>query len=589
MQRLRIAALATLTAFGLAGCLGGGGGGGSDSGGGTTVQTSGVDMATVPPSDYPLPSEAESARFLHQASMGARAGDIARVQTYGYAAWLEDQFNMPGLRHLDSLNWVAANVLPANQSLSDNEIMNSFWKEAAAGQDQLRRRVGYALSQIFVISLQDAGVSQYKRGTAAYLDMLNENAFGNYRTILENVSRSPMMGIYLSHMRNQKEDPTRNRVPDQNYAREIMQLFSIGLWQLNPDGSQRLVNGQPVETYGPEDIAGLAKVFTGFSWGGADKSNNRFFGNVSDPNRELVPMQGYPNFHSVSEKRFLGTTIPVQNPANPDESLRIALDTIYNHPNVGPFIGKLLIQRMVTSNPSAAYVTRVAEAFNTGRYTSGRYTVGTGVRGDMKAVVAAVLLDREARDMSKIVDPQFGRVREPLLRMANWMRAFNVSSASGRYLLGTTDDVNNSLGMSPMRSPTVFNFYRAGYVPPNTAIAAAGLVAPEMQIVHETSVVGYSNFMRGIVQNGAGSGSPRDIQANYATELSVADNPDALIDRVDLLLTYRTMSQAAKTALRDAITSIAIPATGDQTAARRNRVNLAVFFALSSADFMVQK
>ena len=242
----------------------------------------------------------------------------------------------------------------------------------------------------------------------------------------------------------------------------------------------------------------------------------------------------------------------------------------------------------MTSNPSPAYVARVAQAFDAGRFTSGLWTTGTGQRGDLRATVAAILLDTEARTAARLADPGFGKVREPILRVAHWMRSFNARSSSGNFLLGVTDDPTASLGQSAMRSPTVFNFYRPGYVPPNTSIATAGLVAPEMQIVNEVSVVGYSNFMRSAVQNGLGSGSPRDIQPDYTAELALADNADLLIDRVSLLLTAGSMSAATRTIIRDAVNSVPLPTT-NQTTARQNRVRLAVFFTLSSPDYLVQK
>jgi uncharacterized protein (DUF1800 family) len=553
-----------------------------------TPQGSGVDLSSVPPSEYPLPTPTDAARFLNQASFGASAAEVSKVQTYGYSAWLEDQFFMPGGSHEAYINAVNAS-LPPGQTLNDGHVMNTFWREAATGQDQLRRRVAFALSQIYVISLQDGTVAEFRRGVASYLDMLGRNAFGNYRQLLEDVTLHPMMGLYLSHLRNQKEDPARNRVPDQNYAREVMQLLSIGLYELNPDGTLKLASGLPVETYDNNDIVGLSRVFTGFSWAGPDKSDTRFFGGgTQDPNREVLAMQSYPRFHSTSEKRFLTAVIPAGGTADPDGDLRVALDELASHPNVGPFIGRQLIQRLVTSNPTPAYVARVAQAFDAGRFTSGMWSAGTGRRGDLRATVAAILLDREARTAVRLADPAFGKIREPILRVAHWMRAFNVRSASGNFLLGVTDDPATSLGQSAMRSPSVFNFYRPGYVPPNTAIATAGLVAPELQIIHETSVVGYANFMRSAVQNGLGSGSPRDIQPDYTAELALADDADRLIDRVDLLLTAGRMSADTRVLTRNAVNSIAMPAT-NQTAARQNRVNLAVLFTLSSSDYLVQK
>ena len=556
---------------------------GSNSGDSNSTSTSAVTPVPIPQTD--------ASRFLAQSTMGANQSSISHLSAYGYAAWLDEQLAMPARpAHQAYLDAVIAS-LPAGQPADETHVMNTFWNQAATGPDQLRQRVAFALSQIFVISLQDSNVAEHPRGVAAYLDMLGRNAFGNYRDLLEAVTLHPMMGLYLSHLRNQKE--SGNRVPDQNYAREVMQLLSIGLYELNADGTPMPGNGgNPVETYGPDDISGLSRVFTGFSWAGPDKQDGRFFGSdvnpTPDPNREVLPMQAYPKFHSTSEKRFLGTTIPAQGAADPVSSLRAALDTLFNHHNVGPFIGRQLIQRLVTSNPSPAYVARVAAAFNTGRYASDVYTTGSGRRGDLRATITAVLLDTEARDMTKTLDAGFGKVREPILRLSGWMRAFNVRSASGKFLLGTTDNPASSLGQSPLRSPSVFNFYRPGYVPPNTSIASANLVAPEFQIIHESSVVGYANFMRSVVRNGVGDNSPADIQPDYAAALAVADDPDKLIDLVNLLLAYRTMRPDTIGAIRDAVTSITVnpanPAPG-----RQNRVYLAALFAMSAPEFVVQK
>ena len=216
---------------------------------------------------------------------------------------------------------------------------------------------------------------------------------------------------------------------------------------------------------------------------------------------------------------------------------------------------------------------------------------GKGIRGNMQAVIRTIYLDPEARDMSKLADPKAGKLREPILRMANWMRAANVSSTSGRFLIGGTDDPGNSLGQTPMRSPSVFNFYRPGYAPPNTSIGSAGLVAPELQITHETSVAGYLNTMRSAVQSGFGSNSPRDVQPNYAELLALANTPDALVEQVNLLLTYGQMSAALKVQIRDAVTSVTIPtnSTTNADAARRNRVMLALFLTLAAPEYLNQK
>jgi uncharacterized protein (DUF1800 family) len=575
---------AALIAVALGGLLGGcSGGDTSQAQADPGPQGSGVNLAAVPQSAYPLPNANEAACFLNQVSFGANDAEMAKARQYGYSAILEDQFFMPNPgTHEGYINTVSAT------DLGDQHVMYTFWREAATGQDQLKRRAAFALSQIFVISLQDANLQNFRRGVASYMDMLARNAFGNYRQLLQDVTLHPMMGLYLSHLRNRKEDPALNRVPDQNYAREVMQLFSIGLYRLNPDGTLALDgNGQPVETYGPNDIVGLSRVFTGFSWAGCSSTSTSCFNGsgTQSPNREVMPMQPFPQFHSTSEKSFLGTTLPANTTPDPVGDLNRALDVIAAHPNVGPFIGRQLIQRLVTSNPSPQYVGRVAQAFNTGRYQSGAYVAGTGQRGDLKATIAAILLDSEART-PPAGDP--GKTREPILKLAHWMRAFNARSASGSFLVGTTDDPAISLSQSPMRSPTVFNFYRPGYVPPNTAIAAAGLVAPELQIVNEVSVVGYSNFMRSIVQNGAGSNTPRDVQPDYAAEMAVAHDANLLIDRVSLMLTCGKMSAATRNLIVTAVNSIPYPGS-NATTARLNRARLAVFFTLSSPDYLVQK
>ncbi|MFZ4758632.1 MAG: DUF1800 domain-containing protein [Burkholderiaceae bacterium] len=414
--------------------------------------------------------------------------------------------------------------------------------------------------------------------------MLGKNAFGNFRQLLEDVSLHPMMGLYLSHLRNRKADVAVGRVPDENYAREVMQLFTIGLYQLNPDGSVKLdARNEPIDTYKIDDVMGLARVFTGFSWAGPDASLARFVGNVSVSDRDILPMRGYPVYHETGPKTFLGTTV---SGATPEASLKAALDHLFMHPNVGPFIGKLLIQRMVTSNPSPAYVGRVAAAFNND---------GTGKRGEMKAVIKAILLDPEARDDAAAAADTAGKLREPVLRTTAWLRAFDAKSTTGRFLIGVTDDPASSIGQTPMRSPSVFNFFRPGYVPPNSSIANAKLVAPEMQTTHEITVAGWLNTARNLVPNGMGANPPndskRDVLPDYADELAMADNSTALVDRIALLLTADRMPPAVRQQIAVAVNSInvAISNPTNLENARRNRVHLAVYLTLSSPEFIVQK
>ncbi len=520
------------------------------------------EETTTTESDVEYPSAAEASRLLTQATFGPTIEDINQLREMGVSAWFNDQVEKPQNLHFVYMN-ARRQTLAADEELNQYHFFESFWKQAVKGEDQLRQRVAFALSQIFVISYQHSALAYDARGVAHYYDMLGAYAFRNYRDLLEAVSLHPMMGRYLDSLGNRKTDGAR--VPNENYAREIMQLFSIGLRQLNQDGTDVV---PAAATYTNDDIKGLAKVFTGWSWAGPDKSPGRFYGwEFQDPNRDWLPMQNYPDFHETLEKSFLGVTIPANTSGK--ESLRIALNTLFNHPNVGPFIGRQLIQRLVTSNPSSAYIGRVAAAFNDN---------GEGVRGDMKAVIAAVLFDPEARTPS--ASPNAGKLREPVIRLANWMRAFNAKSRSGRFQMGNTDNPLWGLAQTQMRSPSVFNFFRPEYVPPNTAIAAANLFAPEMQITDENSVTGYLNFMRDAIANGTGYYD--DITADYTDALSLAGTPGRLVDHIDLLLMQNRMSSTLRSRILTAINSN--PNNSDE-----NRVYIAVYLAMASPEYIVQK
>ena len=524
----------------------------------------GGNESTTTTSDVVHPTPTEASRILSKGTFGPTVTEIGRLSTMGTSAWFNDQFSKRQQLHFAYMNEVQRN-LPLGQNLSEEQFLESFWQQAIKGDDQLRQRVAFALSQIFVISFQNGTLADNPRGVAHYYDMLGGYAFGNFRVLLEQVTLHPMMGNYLSSLRNQKT--VGARLPDENYAREVMQLFTIGLKELNQDGTE---TNPSKATYTSDDIKGLAKVFTGWSWYGSDKSQTRFFGGNPDPNRDWMPMQNYPDFHEPLAKTFLGVTIPANTSG--EASLEIALDTLFNHPNVGPFIGRQLIQRLVTSNPSPAYIGRVAAVFADN---------GQGVRGDLKAVIKAVLLDPEAMAFSDA--PSAGKLREPVIRLANWMRAFNASSSSGRFPVGILDDPLRELGQTPMRSPTVFNFFRPEYIPPNSSIAAANLVSPEMQITGETSVVGYLNYMRNTIPNGTGgTGRATDIKADYIAELALAGTPELLLDRINLLLLQNNMSASLRSQILAAIHS-------DPGNLPENKVYLAIFLTMASPEYLVQK
>jgi uncharacterized protein (DUF1800 family) len=549
--------------------------------------------------EKPATTQAAS-RFLTQATFGPTASDIDRVNALGYEGWIEAQFNKPRASSYRA-TWeaadAAAKAIDPKSGVWQDGLINAIWKQALTGPDQLRQRTAYALSQLLVVSMQDGTVGDNPRGAASYADLLADRAFGNYRELLEAVALHPMMGVYLSHLKNQKASASTGRVPDENFAREVMQLFTIGLVALNTDGSVKTAGGQPIATYTPADVAGLARVFTGWSWACPDAptaSSCFFWGsnaNKSDADRTIKPMVAYPAFHSPEEKRFLGTVIPAGTSA--EASLKTALDTLFNHPNVGPFIGKQLIQRLVTSNPSPAYVSAVAGVFNNN---------GAGVRGDMKAVLRAILLNPEARSPG---GSGGGKLREPVLKLSAFLRAFPHASDSGDYKVGNTDNPGNALGQSPMRSPSVFNFYRPGYVPPGSAAAAAGLAEPELQLAHETSVAGYVNFMRDAASAGVGNWGTaknrRDLQANYSAELAlveqpVATLPTALVDHINQKLMSGAMPLALRDEIATAVGTIPIPArnaTGSNQTyidnLKRARLNAALFLTLASPEYQIQQ
>lgn len=533
----------------------------------------------------------QATRFLTQATFGPTPDDVAHLMTQGYAAWIDEQMALPAPSASHVADWDAADaVLKAStdgQRASSGEATSSFWRQALSAKNQLRQRVAFALSEIFVVSMRDScGDNAYSRGVADYLDMLGRQAFGSYRDLIESVALHPIMGCYLSHMKNQPADTQTGRVPDENFARELMQLFSIGLYELQMDGSLRTdVNGAPVETYGPADISGLASVFTGWSWRCAQGLTTAcYFSDPGTPSQYTGRMAGYTRYHSSDAKSFLGVRIGSSIFSTPYDSLKIALDRIAGHPNVGPFLSKQLIQRLVTSNPSAAYVGRVSQVF-----------VSSG--GHLGAVVRAILLDPEARDEAQLTSDRFGKVREPILRFTALSRATGVHSDSGFYQLTNTADEGQSLGQSPLSAPSVFNFFRPGYMSPGSHSAQAGLLAPELQIANETTAAGYVNFMAGLIHHGTGragfDGKARrlDIQLDINTDdahpwLALADRPTDLVAEINQALMYGTMPPILAQKIADTV--LAVKGT-DALSTRRERVRAALLLTVASPDFEVQK
>jgi uncharacterized protein (DUF1800 family) len=543
----------------------------------------------------------QAARFLLQAQFSASDAEVAAVMRAGFRPWLEQQFAVPpGQSGWDWLNARGYAEISSDTHYFDQSYPGDYmvWNQLMTAPDPVRKRLALALSEFFVVSLNGLNVAWRSHAMAHYWDTLCAHALGNYRAVLEAVTLHPAMGQYLNTRGNQKENPATARLPDENYAREVLQLFSIGLYQLNPDGSERRdAQGQRIETYSQADISNLARVFTGYEFDQSanvvieltESKRNRKVGNMEFARRPMVLV---PNRHSELEVRFLGTTIAAKTPG--PQALGKALDTIFNHPNVGPFFARQMIQRLVTSNPSSAYVARVAAAFADN---------GAGVRGDLKAVFAAVLLDDEARSPSGLHQSGFGKVREPMLRFVQWGRTFGLTSAQGSWKIGDLSDPGRQLGQSPLRATSVFNFFRPGYVPPSTALVPAKAVAPEFQIVSETSVAGYLNFMMGVIRRGIRVNDPDlpqnvpgprrtsrgfDLQARYDKELALAFSAPALMGRLNLLLCAGQLSVATMATMTRALEATPLAANASLDS-RLDRVASAVLMVMASAEYLVQK
>ncbi len=549
----------------------------------------------------PVPTNsAEASRFLQQATYGATSTEITRVTSLGYGPWINDQIAKPVSLHLELHQAMQNELRPFFTAQEDKDCEFSYgcnlsrhdtWTQIAVyGDDQLRQRVAFALSQLFVISDGSDNVGYSHLAISDYYDTLAGNAFGNYRTLLEEVSLHPLMGRYLGMLQNEKANPSRNTEPDENFAREVMQLFSIGLVELNNDGTAKLdAGGNTISTYNNATISNLARSLTGWNFGGA-ASWYVWEDDVKLPGliRSMAPLA---TFHDTGAKTLLnGATVPAGGTAEAD--LKIALDNLYNHPNVGPFLARHMIQRLVTSNPSPAYIGRVATAFNNN---------GSGVRGDMRAVVRAVLLDTEARDMTVAARDEYGKVKEPMLRLTAIWRAFG---AQGQAVAGaagpTTRAFLRNRGAGPdmsqtvMSSPSVFNFYRPNYQPPG-ALRARGLYAPELQILNEASALSTYNHWHGRLFQmdrddltiPATVTDPRFYTArmrlNLSVEKDLAVAPGALADRLNLLLMAGRMTPAMRQILVEAAYATSMNDGGG------DRVEDMVFLIASSPQFAVQR
>ena len=556
----------------------------------------GPDKASRFPGSYSTGprSDAEAARFLAQATFGPTLADIAHLRQVGYEAWLDEQFKTPRSYELPYLDALSAEEA---YELGQRARMEAWFLHALGGpdpfvpaivhRDQLRQRLAFALSEIFVVSDQPDALGGQFYGMASYYDVLVRNSFGNYRQLLEEVTLHPVMGTYLSMRGNQKPDPARNIRPDENFAREVLQLFSVGLVRLNPNGSPMLDGqGHTIPTYDQFTVQGFAHVFTGWTFdscAASDDFEGCYAWDSADPDWR-APMAYKASFHAADDSKQLLDYPQVALPGgmlaaggNAPNDLKAALDNIFNHPNVGPFIARQLIQRLVSSNPSPAYVARVASAFEHSR----RRGHPLDTRGDLKAVVKAILLDPEARIAAR-QPPNFGKVREPMLRLTHIWRALDARTQTGRMSEWYADYY---LGQAPLRAPSVFNFFSPSYRPTGE-LSDLGLAAPELQLATDFRLPLTNDALGDEVYwyyLGNPQVGPDDISVDLARDGPLGANPGALLDRYNTLFMSGQMSSNMRQILLAHLNSMPNGNGG------RDRVQEALYLITNSPEYTVQK
>jgi uncharacterized protein (DUF1800 family) len=542
--------------------------------GGGSSDSAQPPTSTTPTPPTTPPTAADAARFLDQATFGTTAADVSHVQSVGFDAYIAQQLAAPVTQYTgfsytphtapancknDPATPTDASSLCARDQYSPFQVQRQFFTHALNNADQLRQRVAFALSQIFVIS-SDSVYEAY--GMADYQNLLLRDAFSNYRQLLEDVTLSPGMGRYLDMVDNDKSNATLGTAPNENYGREVLQLCSIGLYELNPDGTQQLdASGAPVPTYDQNVVIGFSAVFTGWGYpplAGASATWN-------STNNYGGAMVSFDNHHETGSKLLLnGVTVPTGQSAQQD--LELALDNIFNHPNVGPFIGKQLIQHLVTSNPSPAYVARIAAVFANN---------GSGVRGDLGAVVKAILTDTEARGDAPAT-PGFGHLREPALFLTAVMRQLGGTS-DGVYLRNAM----SGMGEPIYSSPSVFNFYPPSFVLPGTQ-----QLAPEFGIQNAATALARANFINTVIM-GTGAAADSTVTGSIGTHIDLTPlaapaSASALIDELNTLLMHGSLASDAAAVIATAVSaqSSTDPLAGARTAS---------YLILSSPQYQVER
>ncbi|MCW1923480.1 DUF1800 family protein [Luteolibacter arcticus] len=527
------------------------------------------------------PSPVNASRFLMQSTFGPTPDDIAKVRQLGYAGWINEQLTLPTSFHTPYIVEAKRDAVGAHidrtynysdqdKFLFGNNATTPFARAAIGGQDQLRQRIAFALSEILVVSRRDANLEERSEGITHYYDTLLRHSFGNYGDLLLDVAMHPAMGAYLSHAGNQKADPAIPRYPDENFARELMQLFTIGLWELNPDGSRKLdVHGEPIPTYDNGDITELARVFTGlyydspYGWSGGGWADEHY----------TKPMVMHADRHDFDSKILPhGFVVPPREAteSNGLQDVRDAIDALFRHPNTPPFVCRQLIQFLITDNPSPAYIQRVQDVF---------VNDGTGKRGNLGAVVKTILLDPEAREQP--LSPTFGKVREPVVKTMHLGRLFKLAETHPNFVWWNwTETYYGFSKQEPTNSPSVFNFYTPVYQAPGE-IRNAGLVSPGFQIVDTYSSISFPNLIWEYLHRGFRSSYDWYYPLDYSATLLLAENPAALVDHVNLLVCAGTMTARTRGILLNAVSQSSL--------APKERVALAIWTAMTCPEGAIQR
>jgi uncharacterized protein (DUF1800 family) len=515
-------------------------------------------------------SRIQAARFLAQAAFGGSDTDIQNVQYQadGIQGWLTQQFAIPvnPSGQLSNVAWMQANDLISIE-FDTTGVQSSLWRKLISSPDVLRQRMMLALTDLFVVNTGATTLNYRGAAAAYYLDRLEANAFGNFQDLLLAVSHTPAMGQYLSYLGSVKANPVTGTSPDENYAREIMQLFSLGVVQLNIDGTP-LANpndpGVALATYSQTDVLNMAKVFTGWELNGAATA----YPGAS----AAIDMINNPSGFDTTEKYVLGKTIAAG--LDGEQTLEAAIYILMQHPNIAPFISRQFIQRLVTSNPSPDYVSRVATVFQS-------------TQGDMISIITAILTDSEATSADLLSNAEAGKLREPVVRFIQWARTFPLNFAPGDAAawatIGDLSSPSYALAESPLQSPNVFFFFQPGFVPPHTALQTSGITAPEFAITNESSVAGYMNFIKKIISEGIGG-----VQGNYSALQPLVNqggNSAALLAELNVLIAAGQISAATLTEMQSALDTIDV---GTSTGSS-NRLYAALTLVMCAPEYLVQK